>query len=145
MRLIENHQVRFQKKSVCIRVTLKSRPESLDSRNDDMILTRRQRSRLPVPHSGNLKWCTSADIRPHLPPSLNRLFAKLIPVGDPDDAAGEVAFAHSVDNRLHGDARLARPGRHADHASSRRVVAFAIKHALDVGYNSLLVIMKFGK
>ena len=55
-------------------------------------------------------------------------------------------MTHRFDNRLHGDARLARPGRHADHpAPFGTVHAPVAEHVSHLGDDGLLVVVEIRK
>ena len=100
--------------------------------------------RLSVPHSRNTKLrIMRTDTRPDLAPSLHGLLAKLTSVGDPEHAADKTIVPHRFDDPLNGDARLARSGRHADHAAARCIVRMiTVEHFAQVADNNLLIAME---
>ena len=85
-----------------------------------------------------------ADARPHLPPCLDRLFAQLVTVRDPEDATFKIIVTHRLDDCLHGDPRLARTRRQTDQSTSLRAIQTPVaEHIPHPGDYSLLVVVEF--
>ena len=87
-----------------------------------------------------------SDVRPRLPKSFNGLLAQLLSVRYPKGTAVETILSNGLDDRLYGDARLARSGRHTDHPAPLGAVHVPVaEHVPNLGDDFLLVVVEWGE
>ena len=111
MRFVEDDKLEVRQEFVLAGSSREFGVKRLDCGDDDMERARRLRPRLTGPHPGDAQpGHLRTDAGPYLPPRFDRLLAQFVSVRHPEDAAVKAIVTHRFDNRLHGNARLARSG-----------------------------------